>query len=134
MTAVDLRLQAVRTDRDGSGRPGKNARMMVIAPGLGGTAQKECADWAGAPSYAGENSMGDIDSELATAARHVAEARRIVARQRARIVKLKALGRATLDHELTLQAFVSTLELLECHAQELADTAERFEPPRPRLS
>lgn len=69
--------------------------------------------------------MGDIDREIATATRHVAEARRIVARQRARIVKLKALGRATLNQELTLQAFVSTLALLES-PPELADTPKRL--------
>ncbi len=110
---------------------------MTIAPVIGGMAQQECADWSGwtgATPHAGVNSMGDIDSELATAARHVAEARRIVAQQRARIVKLKALGSATRDQELTLEAFVSTLALLENHAQELADTAKRFELPYRKLS
>ena len=43
---------------------------MTIVPVIGGMAQHECADWTGwtvAPPHAGENSMGDIDSELATA-------------------------------------------------------------------
>ena len=109
----------------------------MIAPVVGGMAQQEGADWSawtGATPDADENTMGDIDTEIATATRHVAEARRIVARQRARIVKLKALGRATLDQELTLQAFVSTLALLESHAQELADSAKRLDLPRRRLS
>jgi hypothetical protein len=111
--------------------------MMTIVPVIGGMAQHECAEWTGwavAPPHAGDNSMGDIDSELATASRHVAEARRIVARQRARIVKLKALGSATPDQELTLEAFVSTLALMERHAQELADTAKRLELPYRTLS
>lgn len=110
---------------------------MTIVPVIGEMAQHECADWTGwtvAPPHAGDNSMGDIDSELATAARHVAEARRIVARQRARIVKLKALGSATPDQELTLEAFVSTLALLERYAQQLADTAKRLELPYRTLS
>ena len=108
---------------------------MTMALVIGGMAQHECADWTGwAGAPASDNSMGDIDSELATAARHVAEARRIVARQRTRIVKLKALGSATPDQELTLEAFVSTLALMERHAQELADTAKRLELPYRTLS
>lgn len=108
---------------------------MTIVPVIGGMAQHECADWTGwAGAPAGDNSMGDIDSELATAARRVAEARRIVARQRARIVKLKAIGSATPDQELTLEAFVSTLALLERYAQQLADTAKRLELPYRTLS
>jgi hypothetical protein len=89
---------------------------------------------AGATRYAGENSMGDTDSELAIAARHLVQARRIVARQRAHILKLKALGSATPDHELTLQVFVSTLAQMEGHAQELVETAKRFERPQRMLS
>jgi len=108
---------------------------MTMALVIGGMAQHECADWTGwAGAPASDNSMGDIDSELATAARHVAEARRIVARQRTRIVKLKALGSATPDQELTLEAFVSTLALLERYAQQLADTAKRLELPHRTLS
>ena len=65
---------------------------------------------------------------------HIAGARRIVARERVRILKLKTLGNATPDHELTLQAFISTLAQLEGHARQLAETAKRFERPRRMLS
>jgi hypothetical protein len=89
--------------------------------------------WVGLP-HAGQTSMSDVDGQLTLAERYVAEARRTVARQRVRIIKLKALGRATLDHELTFQAFVSTLALLERRARELAETAKRLEHPRWLLS
>jgi hypothetical protein len=59
------------------------------------------------------------ESELATAARHVASGRLIVARQKARMAKLKAEGHATLDHEQTLQVFESTLRLFEDHERQL---------------
>jgi hypothetical protein len=98
----------------------------MIAPIAGGTVRQDCGGWNGGTLFADENSMGDVDSELAMAARHVADARCIVARQRARIVKLKALRRATLDHQLTLDALVSTLALMESHAQVLAETAKRL--------
>jgi hypothetical protein len=102
----------------------------MIVPVTGGRVQLQCGGWTGGTPYAGENGMGDIDNEVATAARQVAEARRIVAQQRAHMNRLKALGGATLDQELTLQAFVSTLavlESLESHAQELAEAAKRLE-------
>ncbi|HLH93656.1 MAG TPA: hypothetical protein VKW08_00920 [Xanthobacteraceae bacterium] len=53
------------------------------------------------------------------AARHVAEGRRIVERQKARIARLKLGGHPTLDHEQTLQLFESTLRILEEHEQQL---------------
>jgi hypothetical protein len=49
------------------------------------------------------------------AARDVSEGRRIVARQRERIVRLKSLGCSTEDHKKTLRVFFSTLEILEDH-------------------
>jgi hypothetical protein len=84
--------------------------------------------------FAGETSMGDIDSELALAARYVAEARHIVARQRRRILRLKAMGSATPDHELTLQAFAGALAELEGRAQDLIEMAKRLDRPQRRLS
>ena len=61
------------------------------------------------------------ESALSMAARHVAEGRVIVARQRERIAKLKRLGCSTLDHEHTLQVFLDTLAILEDHERQLKD-------------
>lgn len=106
----------------------------MIAFGLGGCMQHECGGWVGEARYAGGNGIGNTDCEAAMAARCVAEARRIVARQRARVLRFKTLGRATLDHELTLRALVSTLAILEGGAREFADAATRFERRRCKLS
>jgi hypothetical protein len=111
--------------------------MMMIVPVTAGRLSLARGGWTGEIPFAGGGGVGDIDNEVATAARHVAKARRVVARQRARMAKLKALGRATLDQELTLQAFVSTLATLEnlkSHAHDLADAAKRFERPQRKLS
>jgi len=105
----------------------------MIAPVTGRIVPQECAGWT-CGTFAGENRMSDTDGELAMAVQYVAEARRIVARQRSRIVKLRALGRVTLDQELTLQASVNTLALLEGHVQELADAAKRLEFSQRKLS
>jgi hypothetical protein len=111
--------------------------MLMIVPVTAGRLLLEHGGWTGEIPFAGESRAGDIDNEVATVARHVAEARRVVARQRARMAKLKALGKATLDQELTLRAFVSALAILESlksHAQELADAARRLERPQRKLS
>jgi len=59
------------------------------------------------------------ESDLVLAARHVADARRIVARQQSRIAKLARVGCSTLDAQQTLKVFESTLKSLK-------DTSERF--------
>ena len=64
------------------------------------------------------------------AARHVAEGRIIVARQRERIARLRALGSCIRDHEFTLGIFVSTLEILEEHERILRASAEKLVPRR----
>lgn len=101
---------------------------------VGGSVQHERGGWTGEARYADRNRIGNTNYELATAARYVAEARRIVMRQRARVARFRALARSTLDQELTLRAFVSTLAILESSAQELADIAKRFELPQRKLS
>lgn len=53
------------------------------------------------------------------AARHVAAGRRIVARQRERIARLRMAGHPTLDHEQTLRIFESTLRIFEDHEREI---------------
>lgn len=95
---------------------------------------RDHAVWTGGAFHAGAGVTGDIDGELAMAAEHVAQARGIVARQRAGILKLKVLGRATPDDELTLQALIGTLAQMESHAQVLAETARRLERPERLLS
>lgn len=56
-----------------------------------------------------------IETELAVAARHVAQARIIVAQQRERIARLKARGLSTHNYEVTLDVFIGTLQSLEHH-------------------
>jgi hypothetical protein len=65
------------------------------------------------------------ESQISLAARHVAEGRAIVARQRGRITRLKALGCSTLDHEQTLRVFEGTLEIFLDHEQTLREQATR---------
>jgi hypothetical protein len=65
------------------------------------------------------------ETDLSLAARHVAEGRMIVARQRERIARLKGLGCSTLDHEQTLRTFESTLEILMDHEQSLRERDTR---------
>ena len=67
------------------------------------------------------SAMTQNETKLEKAGQHVAEAKRIVARQRQQIVKLKASGISTLDAEQTLQVFTATLETLEHHEQHLRE-------------
>lgn len=69
------------------------------------------------------------DDALAVAIRHVAEARRIVARQEERVARLAAAGCSTLDAEQTLDVFASTLRILKDHERMLR--AERLVGKRP---
>jgi hypothetical protein len=57
--------------------------------------------------------MADLNQRLTTAALHVAEGRRSVVRQRARIAKLHAIGASTSEAENTLDVFLRTLRVLE---------------------
>jgi hypothetical protein len=61
------------------------------------------------------------ETDLTLAARHVGEGRIIVARQRERIARLRALGCSTLDHEQTLRIFESTLEIFLDHERTLRE-------------
>jgi hypothetical protein len=72
----------------------------------------------------------EIETELATAARHVAQGRIIVAQQRERVARLKARGSSTREHERTLDIFLSTLEILEEHERELRASAQKLISPR----
>jgi hypothetical protein len=54
-----------------------------------------------------------VESKLAQAARHVAEGRRIVARQSALIAKKRAAGQDTVLAEATLLVFKSSLAIFE---------------------
>jgi hypothetical protein len=106
----------------------------MIEPVAVGTMRQGCASRAGGVRYAGGRSISDMDSELAMAAQFVTDARRIVSRRHARSVKLKILGRATRDQELTLEAFDSALALLEICTQELVDSARRLGATHRKLS
>jgi hypothetical protein len=61
------------------------------------------------------------ETDLTLAARHVAEGRIIVARQRDRIARLRALGCLTLDHEQMLRTFESTLKIFLDHERTLRE-------------
>jgi hypothetical protein len=65
------------------------------------------------------------ESDLAMAARHVAEGRRIVTQQRERIARLKADGHPTADHEQTLRVLEGTLQILEDHERQIAERHAR---------
>jgi hypothetical protein len=76
--------------------------------------------------------MGEEESELVLAARHVAEGRQRVADQLRRISRLRAFGRSTTDAELTLDAFLQSLKILEEHERHLWKLAECSQSPRER--
>ena len=61
------------------------------------------------------------ESDLAMAARHVAEGRRIVDAQRKRIAKLKTAGHVTLKHEEMLRLLENTLQIFEDHQRQSGD-------------
>jgi hypothetical protein len=128
-----LQLQAMLRDGHGGGGTGANARTTMIAAIVSGS-EWHHGGWTGEIPYADETSVSDVDTKLAAAERYVAEARRIVAWQHVHMLKLKVAGQATQDHELTLQAFVSTLAILESHAGDLSKSAKRLERPRRLLS
>jgi hypothetical protein len=59
------------------------------------------------------------ESDVAMAARHVAEGRRIVDRQRERIAQLKIAGHETVKHEEMLRVLENTLQIFEDHHRQL---------------
>jgi hypothetical protein len=59
------------------------------------------------------------ESDLAMAARHVAEGRRIVDAQRERIAKLKIAGYETVKHEEMLRVLENALQIFEDHKRQL---------------
>ena len=61
--------------------------------------------------------MENLEAELRTALRHVAQARDIVARQRDLIAKLTADNLPTRGDKALLDTFIATLACLEYHAQ-----------------
>jgi hypothetical protein len=84
-----------------------------VAPQFGRQQRCRCADIFKAA----------LETELAVAARHIVQGRIIVAEQRERIARLKALGSSTGDHELTLDIFLRTVEILEEHERALRASA-----------
>jgi hypothetical protein len=60
--------------------------------------------------------MGDEETELTIAARHVKHARQKIAQQQVRISRLRALGYPTTDAELTLDVFLGSLKVLQEHS------------------
>jgi hypothetical protein len=63
--------------------------------------------------------MAAVESKRILAARHVAEGRKVVARQRALIAKQKEAGRDTLHSENLLAQFEHTLAIFEDHLREI---------------
>ena len=74
-----------------------------------------------------------IETDLAVAARHVAEGRMIVAQQRERIARLNAQGVWTGNYDRTLDVFLSTLQILEEHERALRAANAKLKPA-PSLS
>jgi hypothetical protein len=66
----------------------------------------------------------ESDHPLSLAEDRVAEARRIVERQRLLIEALRAGGSDTEDAERTLEAFVQTLSILENHVRSLCKSVQ----------
>jgi uncharacterized protein (DUF342 family) len=60
------------------------------------------------------------ESDLAMAARHVAEGRRIVAAQRERIARLRSSGHESRKHEEMLRVLENTLQIFEDHQRQLS--------------
>ena len=63
--------------------------------------------------------MAAIESKIAMAARHVAEGRMVVARQRSLIARQKQSGANTFDSEKLLVQFQRTLAIFEDHLREI---------------
>jgi hypothetical protein len=61
----------------------------------------------------------ETETELEQAVRHVAEARKIIANQRALIERLKHRDLPTAEAEATLLLFKDNLEIFERHEREL---------------
>jgi hypothetical protein len=73
----------------------------------------------------GEPMSDDDNNDLAIAEHHVAQAQLIVARQRARIVRLEAAGAGTLDARQTLEVFETNLRIFEGHRDYLRSQRDR---------
>jgi hypothetical protein len=63
--------------------------------------------------------MAYDDERLIEAARHVANGKRIVARQRALVTRLRACGSSTLVAEQTLRTFLRSLAIFEDDLRQL---------------
>lgn len=72
--------------------------------------------------------------KMIAAAHRVADARRIVADQRALIARLKAYGHPVVDAEAALQMYVGALALLEDHERRMKaeNRAKQGETKKPR--
>jgi hypothetical protein len=96
------------------------------------TAIREGSSAAGTP--VANVFKADIETRLAIAANHVAHGRAIVAQQRERVARLKAMGTRTREHERTLDVFISTLQILEEHERDLRNSVPKLTSPRGWLS
>ena len=68
--------------------------------------------------------MSEGSSDLMTAAWHVTQGRRIVARRKAYIARLQSLGHPTKDEEQTLRGFETTLHWFEENERQLRKRTE----------
>jgi hypothetical protein len=86
-------------------------------------------EWATQPVFRSHREAMSDAINLAMAARDVARARRIVAREKERIAQLKADGHFTADYENTLDVFQMALQLFEKRERQLrADIDHRYGP------
>jgi len=66
-----------------------------------------------------------LEADLTTTTQYVSEVRRVIAQQLVRIAKLADVGCSTFDAQENLQAFRSTLTVLEGHERHLRDVKRR---------
>ena len=66
-----------------------------------------------------------LEADLAITSRNVTNVRRVIARQLLRIARLAELGCSTWDARENLQAFRSTLTVLEKHESHLREIKRR---------
>lgn len=85
--------------------------------------------------HAGQcSSMPRRDPKLIVAATRAAEGRRIVAGQRLLVETLKASGKPSEDAEVSLELYISALEVLEGHERRLREERRAKYRAKPKTS
>ena len=75
----------------------------------------------------------DRERVVSLAVHRVAQAKRVVARQRQRILMLEAAGCSTRNAQQTLEVLLRTLAIFEQHKRELRTQGRQVQPLRPAI-